>query len=370
VSVVKTPDRSSLRWPRLRLRPALVLLGAALVLGVWQGVTVVLAMRNDHDATPWREPMMWELTGALSAALCIWIPMAAVLTTPRPAGRWGRFAATHVIAYVVFSAVKTPLMLGARYALYPLIGWGPYCYSFWAGHLAMEAMKDGLAYGVIATAYSLYRASRERQERALREAQLVSELRETRLQALQGQLNPHFLMNALNTISAVMFQDLARTDRLLDDLGAVLRAGFDAGHPSWSLAEERAHTARFVALLEARFADRLRVSWQVPAALDGVAVPRFALQLLVENAVKHNQDRPQGLVVRIEARRVGPAVELLVDDDGRGFADASPARGAGRGLRHLDEVLRLLYGARGELAREASPSGGARVRVRVPIEGP
>jgi two-component system, LytTR family, sensor kinase len=341
------------------------MLGVGVVLGVWQGVTVVLAMRNDDNATPWLEPMVWEVTGSLAAAACMWIPMAAVLNAPRPSA-WRRFAGTHLAAYALFAAAKTPIMLGARYVLYPLVGWGAYCYSFWAGHLAMEAMKDALAYGVIATGYSLYRASRERQARALREAQLVSELREARLLALHGQLEPHFLLNALNTISSVMFEDLTRTDRLLADLGAVLRAGFDAAHPTWRLADERAHAARYVALLEARFTDRLRVTWDVPAAALAIDVPRFALQLLIENAVKHNQDRPEVLAVKVSARRDGGALDLIVEDDGRGFTSPSPARGARRGLRHLEEVLALLYGEEGALARDEIAGGGARVRVRVP----
>ncbi len=357
---------SEVKLPKLRGRPALAVAVAAVTIGVWQGVTVVLAMRNDGIPISWSEPLMWELTGSFAAFASIWIPMTAVLNAP--VGRWPRFVAIHLAAFAAYSLLKNPLMLGMRYVLYPVLGWGEYSYAYRAGHLAMEVMKDALGYGVMATAYSLYRASRERQERALREARLAAELRETRLQALVAQLDPHFLMNALNTISSVMFEDLAKTDRLLADLGTVLRASFDAGAVTWPLAAERAHTERFVALLEARFADRLRVAWDVPAALDGIAVPRFALQLLVENAVKHNQDRTALLEVRVRARRTAGAFELEVEDTGRGFHDRSPAPGAGRGLRHLDEVLALLYGSRGSLAREAGPEGGARAVISLPAE--
>jgi two-component system, LytTR family, sensor kinase len=355
-----------LRWPVLRLVPALVVFGLALVVGVWQGVTVILAMRTDGDTTPWAEPMLWEITGVLAAAACIWIPMTAVLNAP--IARRLQFVAIHLAAFAMYVPIKESLMLAQRYALYPLLGWGSFHYRYTAEHLAMEAMKDALGYAVMATAYSLYRVSRERQERALREARLAAELRETRLQALAGQLNPHFLMNALNTISSTMFEDLARTDHLLADLGTVLRAGFEAGSATWTFAEERAHTARFVALLEARFTDRLRVEWDVQAGLDALRVPRFALQVLVENAVKHNQDRPEPLALRIHAGRAGDAVELVVDDTGRGFAIPSPAPGAGHGLRHLAEVLALLYGERAHFAREASPEGGARARISLPAE--
>lgn len=356
------------RWPRLRLRPVLVLCAAAILYGTWQGTTVLLAMRNDGDLTPWTRPFAWELTGSLAALALIYLPIAVMANAPAPRGQWRRFLLLHGGAYLVFTLTKNPLMLASRYLLYRALGWGAYRYSYRPGHLAMEAMKDALGYAMCLTAFSLYRLARERQTQALREAALAGELKEARLQALYGQLNPHFLMNALNTVSSVMFEDVARTDRLLSDLGLVLRAGFEAGQPTWSLAEERAHTERFVSILEARFAERLRVEWAIADDLGRVRVPRFALQLLVENAVKHNQDRARPLTLRIRARAVGDRLELEVEDTGRGFGARSPARGAGLGLHHLEEMLRLLHGPAAELVREAGPEGGARVRLRVPCD--
>jgi hypothetical protein len=354
------------RWPRVRLRPVLLLAGIATLMGLWQGTTVLLAMRNDNDPTPWLRPFTWELTGALAAMLCIFVPISATLNVPVPRGNWRRFLLVHGSAYVIFTLLKNPIMLSARYLLYWLAGWGHYQYSYWPGHLAMEAMKDAIGYAVCLTAFSLYRVSKERQTQALREAALANELKETRLQALLGQLNPHFLMNALNTVSAVMFEDVTRTDRLLSDLGLVLRAGFESEHPTWSLAEERAHTERFVSILEARFSDRLRVEWDIAREVERHQVPRFAFQILVENAVKHNQDEVRQLSLRIRARAVAERLELEVEDSGRGFGAASPARGAGLGLHHLEEMLRLLHGPAAQLVREAGPEGGARVRLRFP----
>lgn len=359
----------SWRWPQLRLRPALVVLAAMVGFGLWQGTTVLLAMRAAGDRTPWPEPFLWELTGALAGFASFWIPIAAVQNAPRPA--WSmRFAGVHLGALVAFSALKDALMLGSRFFAYPALGWGEYEYPLWRVHLAMEVMKDAVAYGLIAVGYGLVRAWRERQALALREVELAGELKEARLQALLGQLNPHFLFNALNTVSSVMYEDLERTDRLLSHLAQVLRAALDGDRPTWSLAEEQAHTDRFFALLKARFGDRLRLTWDVAPELARVPVPRFALQLLLENAVKHNQDRPGALEIRLRARRDGGAVLLEAEDTGRGFAEPSPARGAGLGLRHLEQALALLYGGRdggrARLERGAGAEGGARVRVVVP----
>ena len=357
----------SWRWPQLHLRPTLVVLAAMVVFGIWQGATFLLASRAVGNRTPWIEPFFGELTGALAGFASFWLPITAVLNAPRPS--WSmRFVGIHLGALVGFSALKDALMLGSRFLAYPAFGWGEYEYPLWPVHLAMELMKDVLAYGLIAVGYGLFRAWRERQALALREAELASELKEARLQALLGQLNPHFLFNALNTVSSVMYEDLERTDRLLSHLAQVLRAGLDSDRPRWSLAEEKAHTDRFFALLQARFGDRIRLAWDVDPALERVPVPRFAFQLLLENAVKHNQDRPGGLEIRLRACRDGDAVLLEAEDTGRGFAEPSPARGAGLGLRHLEQVLALLHGGRALLERGAGPEGGARVRVVVPVE--
>jgi LytS/YehU family sensor histidine kinase len=141
---------------------------------------------------------------------------------------------------------------------------------------------------------------------AHREAQLTTELRDAQLRALVGQLNPHFLFNALNTISAVMYTDLALTDRLLADLGQLLRAGLasDAG-PTWSLADERVHTEHFLAAMLARFGDRLSVAWRVDDQAAVAQLPRFTLQLLVELDVAD--------VARVDALLHGDAIAELAD---------------------------------------------------------
>lgn len=345
-------------------RYALLLLALAVLGGIWQGSTALLALRGQGDDEPWTRPFLWEMTGALATWLCTWIPLLA--TRHASGAGWLRFLATHAIAFVAFDALKSTLMLGSRFALYPLLGWGEYTYGDWAAQLAMEAMKDSIVYAAIALGSGAFRMWRARQAQALREAALAAELKEARLQALLGQLNPHFLFNALNTVSSLMYRDLAATDRLLADLGAVLRAGFESDQPTWTLADERAHTERFGALLRARLGDRVRVHWDVGAGTEPLHVPRFAFQLLLENAVKHNQDRRESLDVHLAARGESGALVLTADDTGRGFGDRSPAAGAGLGLRHLEQAIALLHGPGARLERGAAPSGGARVRLVLP----
>ena len=355
------------RWPELRPRPALVLLLVFAAMGLWRGGTVAMEMLAGGSAEPWSRPLLWELTGTLAAWAVLWIPMATALNAPWPAGRWARFLGLHLTGWATYWALKSILMLTPRFLLYPVLGWGAYGYPRWPVHLAMEAMKDAITYALVVVLYLLFRAWRERQTEQLRQAQLEAELRDAQLRQLTGQLDPHFLFNALNTVSSVMYEDLERTDALLTDLGQLLRAGLERRGPTWSLGEEEEHLRRYGALLLARFQDRLRLEvdlTQVPAAAQ---VPRFALQRLVENAVKHNQDRKEPLTVRVTAQTAEGRMELHVLDDGEGFRNPGQALSSdGHGLRGLREVLRLLYGEAAELQLGRLPEGGAEVVLRFP----
>src|SRR5512133_1296135 len=247
------------RWPHLKLRPMLGLLAGFLALGFWLGSTVALEMRAGGNPDPWTRPLLWELTGALATWAVLWIPVSVVLNAPRPGGDWRRFLGLHLTGWAIYTTLKNALMLASRFALSPWLGWGPYHYGDWPTHLAMEAMKDVLAYGLLAMGYQTLRVWGERQEEQVRQARLEAELHDAQLRQLTGQLDPHFLFNALNTVSSVMYEDLGRTDALLTDLRQLLRAGLARRGPTWTLAEEGDHLHRYDTLLLARFQDRLKV---------------------------------------------------------------------------------------------------------------
>jgi two-component system LytT family sensor kinase len=357
------------RWPSIHLGAALVLLLASLALGMWKGSTVALEMQVSGDNTPWSRPMLWEITGAVAGWAVLWIPMAFTLNFPRPSDRWRRFIGFHLLGWLIYWAVKSLLMLTPRFALYRIFGWGAYRYPDLPKHLAMEAMKDLLSYTLIALAYLAWRLWREREEERLRQAQLESELRDAQLRQLTGQLDPHFLFNALNTVSSLMYEDLPRTDALLTDLGQLLRASLERRGPTWSLGEEEDHLGRYSALLLARFGERLSIEVRIDPSVRNAEVPRFCLQRLLENAVKHNQDRALPMKVWIDARREGEGIRLQVSDDGEGFKVGSAAlTGDGHGLRGLKEVLNLLHGARASLSLGARPGGGAEITFHLPLK--
>lgn len=368
VSVESQPGPLRWYWPRLRARPALRVLLFCVALGVWQGSAVRLEQLTYRNPGPWAPAFIWEVTSTLAVALAFPLMMTAVLNAPGPRVGWARFLGVHAGAFVLFTTLHVSVMTLLRHGAYALLGLGTYDFGPLTYKLPMEAQKDLISYGLLCAVISLWAAWRERQLRALRAASLEGELKAAQLQSLTGQLHPHFLFNALNTISSVMYEDLARTDRLLSDLGQLLRASLERTEPTWTLGEERGHTERFIALLAARFGDRLDVRWSVEPGLESQRVPCFALQTLVENAVKHNQDLRAPLEVRIRGRVEGMRWALEVEDTGRGFGALSPSKGPGVGLAQLERVLALLYGDRAGLERGAGPEGGARVTVWLPRE--
>ena len=355
---------SAWTWPRIRGRWAAWTGAFFLVNALWRAMVVVLDLRASGIGTPWPEPFLWELTSGLVVWLLLPLVQAVVLNAPW-GGRWPRFVALHLSGSLVFWLLHVAGLWGLRLVLYPLLGWGAYRYGEVLPRVLMEGGKDVLAFATLAAVFHVIEARRARQARELATARLEAELKEARLQALAAQLDPHFLFNALNTLSSVMYEDLDKADRLFAALGQMLRDTLEASGPTWTLARERAHLDAFLAFAEARFGDRLRVTQAWDPGLADLPVPRLALQRLVENALKHNADiAGRVLSLRVEARREVEAGLLRVTDDGVGFGAEAEE---GVGLSNLRRSLSLLHGDRARLEIGAVPGGGARVTLLLPM---
>lgn len=195
------------------------------------------------------------------------------------------------------------------------------------------------------------------------------QLSQAQLHVLKSQLQPHFLFNALNTVSAYVRTDPATAERILDRLARLLRETLtSAATHEVPLCEELAALEPYVEIEQARFEDRLTVHRSVePTALDA-AVPHFVLQPLVENAIRHGlAPRSSAGTIEIAAWRKGKDLYLSVRDDGRGLRpDFGGQRHWGVGLSNTRDRLKQLYGDDQALQLTSAGNGGTAVLLRIP----
>ena len=208
----------------------------------------------------------------------------------------------------------------------------------------------------------------EARRHELQTARFAEQLTGARFAALQAQLNPHFLFNALNTI-AVLVRDDDRSGavRIVEQLGEVLRRTLTRERANEvALEDELELVGQYLAIEQARFSDRLRPSVDVDGAALPAAVPSFAVQHLVENAIRHGiARRTDAGLISVAARRDGEFLELTVADDGPGIDDAVPVP-PGHGIENTRERLRALYGGRASLTVAGAAAGGTIATLRVP----
>ena len=188
---------------------------------------------------------------------------------------------------------------------------------------------------------------------------------EARLASLESRVRPHFLFNALNSAIALIPEDPARAEQVLERLAALLRFSLDADRTRLvPLGAELRIVIDYLEIERVRFGDRLRYGVDVAPELETHQVPAFALQTLVENSVKYAvAPRAAGGEIRVAATRNGGRLELVVEDDGPGFAAPLPA---GHGLDTLRSRLEVLYGNAATLAAPAPSTTGARVALELP----
>jgi len=219
---------------------------------------------------------------------------------------------------------------------------------------------------LIAHVISYYQKFRERE---LRTSQLQAQLEKARLQALKSQLQPHFLFNTLNSISALMLTNVEAADRMITRLGDLLRISLEtAGTQMTTLSRELEFVNCYIEIEKVRFEERLRVFVDVaPDTLD-VSVPHLLLQPLVDNAIKHGISRmTSGGELRISASRDDSDLHLEVSDNGPGFRDANHFQSRGLGLRITRERLETIYGQDQSMELLTLPTGGVAARVSIPL---
>ena len=255
------------------------------------------------------------LLGLAVTKLCSKIPLQL-----RP-----RFYAVHVVAAALYAAVWTAAILAFEARVLPrsaLVG-------FFLEGVWIYAIIAGASYAF------------QTQRRAL---EAEKSLAIARLDALRARLHPHFLFNALHTVGALVRHDPAEAESAVEKLGDMLRYTLrDGDSDVVPLAEEWEFTRRYLEFEQLRYGERLRVVADIDPDALACSAPSFALQTLVENAVRHSiAPRAEGGSIEIAARVADDRLHIKVRDDGDGNGHSAGRR---FGLSALRERLQSVYGA-------------------------
>jgi len=321
-------------------------------------------VRNEHSHAVWK-PLLWEGSSALVTSVLALVQLRwsqrddGLLGTPwRWFARQARWLPMYWIAFV-------PLAFGLRHAVYAIVG-ETYRHDTVPQLFLYESMKISIFFGLftaIRFGVTSYRALLEERLRAERANAL---LHQAQLQRLGQQMQPHFLFNALNTVSALIWTDPARADAMLMQLADVLRETLALGERHAApLATELRLARGYADVMAERYADRVAIAWQVDDALLDREVPVMSLQPLLENVFKHTVERRRGVTrIGVSVCREGNELVLGVEDDAGRLA--ALARPGGIGLANLRARLAALYGDAARLELTARPQGGVRAVVRLP----
>ena len=285
--------------------------------------------------------------------------------------RWsvGRVAAYVAIGLVV-GAVVTAVML---VPLHFLFGWAREGRPIWESFVYwyQPRIAGGLVnFGLLVAGCHSYLAHREAHERQLAGARLAAELGEARLRALQAQLEPHFLFNALNAVAAHLRREPDLAEAMVEELSSLLRMVLQhRGEAEATLEREISLIRSYLTIHQIRFGSRLGVRIRAREDLLDARVPVLLLQPLVENAIIHGVSVCPGPAwVRVDAREHQGALRLRVSN--HGGAPGSPARpGSGVGLANIRARLAVLYGDAAAL-RVRQRRGATVVEARLPLRLP
>jgi two-component system LytT family sensor kinase len=351
-------------------RTLLLWLGGVALVGLLLFAYRYLEVLANYGKESPLNPLINELTGAFAAGLMYFPVRRLVRRLPLHAGTWPHRLPIYLLVMVVLAPTVTTLIWGLRIVIYPLAGLGRYDYGVMPLRYFMELPIQAVVFTLFVFGVHAWSALDAARRRELRDAQLAGNLARAQLHNLRLQLQPHFLFNALNTISATMYEDPAAADEMLGGLAELLRSSLrTAQSDEVPLEEELAILDRYLALMRARFGERLAVSIELDPAAAHALVPSLLLQPLVENAIRHGNAEHAGRgAVTVRARTEGGRLVLEVEDDGPGDARRNGHRtDSGIGLAATAERLQILYGDTATFTAGDGTGGGFLARATLPL---
>ncbi len=350
---------------------------AALALGLLESFRGWMASRNQGVFIPLPRLLInnipwWMAWAGLTPVVIL---AASRFPLDTAINRW-RNGVYHCIIVLVLSSAHLSLL---GYIYFQLNG--PFLTQKTPGALIFDwhlnfTLLNIVTYAMILGVYYTINNQRRYRETALESARLAasaaqmeSSMTAARLHALRMELNPHFLFNALNSVSALIRRnDKDAATSMVARLAELLRATLDRGSaPTMTLGDELKLLRLYVEIEKVRFGNRLNFEVDVPPSLNGALVPTLALQPLVENAVRHGiASNKNGGTVAVRARRENGSLMVDIQDTGPGVGLVGVQAREGVGMANTRDRLRQLYGPAAGITLVNAPAGGAVCRFWLP----
>ncbi|HOE05283.1 MAG TPA: histidine kinase [Bacteroidales bacterium] len=223
------------------------------------------------------------------------------------------------------------------------------------GWLQKRIINGIIYYVLLALVYYLISSYESNQKAKQDVLAMESRLRETQLQALKSQINPHFLFNSLNSISFLVKQDSDKAREMLSVLSDYFRYSLKQQSNTATIADELVHCRKYLEIEKIRFSAKLIIEEEIDGQCLGFMLPAMLLQPIYENAVKHGvyeSDEP----VIVKTQLVEKPDCILISISNNYDADALVRKGEGIGLKNAAERLRLMFGTEGLLEIKKEPS--------------
>jgi len=343
----------------------------ALAALAWTILGCVFALPDLSAGMDWRHALLFSLTiwwsWGMVTPLILWVDRQIPVSNKQLARR--------VLAHFLPSLLVTSVyvyLLGAFRAAFGIDEWnGLASIRFLADALRGMFLWNWLNYWLIFGAWQVYQYYKHYLSSELRLERLEKSFSEARLNALRMQLDPHFLFNALNTISSQVERDPKLARRMIEHLGDLLRLSLESKEKQEvPLAEEMAFLEHYLAIQKIRFGDHLRIETQIAPEVKYASVPCLFVQPLVENAIRHGiSRRASGGTVIVSAHRDGNRLDIRVLDDGVGLPTGwTLENSSGVGLSVTRQRVAGLY-PDGEtcFAVNRRASGGTEVEISLPL---
>jgi two-component system LytT family sensor kinase len=351
----------------MKTRPGQVALAAL----AWTILGCVFALPDLSAGTGWRHALLFSLTLWWSWGIVTPLILWADRQIPVSSKQLARRVLAHLLPSLLVTSVYVYL-LGAVRAAFGIVEWnGVPGIRPLADALRGMFLWNWLVYWLILGAWQAYRYYDHYIAAELRLERLEKTFSEARLNALRMQLDPHFLFNALNTISSQVERDPKLARRMIEHLGDLLRLSLESkDRQEVPLAEEMAFLEHYLAIQKIRFGDHLRIETQIAPEVKYASVPCFFVQPLVENAIRHGiSRRASGGTVIVSAHRDGNRLDIRVLDDGVGLPTGWTLENSGGvGLSVTRQRVAGLY-PDGEtcFAVNRRASGGTEVEISLPL---